>query len=91
MPLRSNTSFSASSRSPATATAPFDAEHLDLMSDFADHAAMALALASALEHTRHLTVLADRERIGHDLHDHVIQRLFAAGLDLQGTIAGPIE
>jgi len=66
---------------------PFDAEHLDLMSDFADHAAMALALASALEHTRYLTVLADRERIGQDLHDHVIQRLFAAGLDLQGTIA----
>jgi signal transduction histidine kinase len=66
---------------------PFDAEHLDLMSDFADHAAMALTLASALEHARYLTVLADRERIGHDLHDHVIQRLFAAGLDLQGTIA----
>ena len=34
-----------------------------------------------------LTILADRERIAHDLHDHVIQRLFAAGLDLQGTIA----
>ena len=66
---------------------PFDAEHLDLMSDFADHAAMALTLASALEHARYLTVLADRERIGHDLHDHIIQRLFAAGLDLQGTIA----
>ena len=66
---------------------PFDAEHLDLMSDFADHAAMALTLASALEHARYLTVLADRERIGHDLHDHVIQRLFAVGLDLQGTIA----
>jgi two-component system, NarL family, sensor histidine kinase DevS len=66
---------------------PFDAEHLDLMSDFADHAAMALTLASALEHARYLTVLADRERIGHDLHDQVIQRLFAAGLDLQGTIA----
>ena len=48
---------------------------------------MALTLASALEHARYLTVLADRERIGHDLHDHVIQRLFAAGLDLQGTIA----
>ena len=66
---------------------PFDAEDLNLMSDFADHAAMALTLASVLEHARYLTVLADRERIGHDLHDHVIQRLFAAGIDLQGTIA----
>ena len=66
---------------------PFDAEHLNLMSHFADHAAMALTLASALEHARYLTVLADRERIGHDLHDHVIHRLFAAAIDLQGTIA----
>ncbi len=66
---------------------PFDAEDLNLMSDFAEHAAMALTLASVLEHASYLTVLADRERIGHDLHDHVIQRLFAAGIDLQGTIA----
>jgi two-component system, NarL family, sensor histidine kinase DevS len=66
---------------------PFDAEHLKLMSDFADHATAALMLANALEHARNLTVLADRERIGHDLQDHVIQRLFAAGIDLQGTIA----
>jgi signal transduction histidine kinase len=34
-----------------------------------------------------LSLIADRERIAHDLHDHVIQRLFAAGMDLQGTIA----
>ena len=66
---------------------PFDAEHLNLMSDFADHAAMALTFASALEHARYLTVLADRERIAHDLNDHVIRRIFAVGLDLQGTIA----
>ena len=32
-------------------------------------------------------MLTDRERIAHDLHDHVIQRLFAAGMDLQGSIA----
>lgn len=67
--------------------APFDAEHLKLMSDFADHAAVALTLATALERARYLTVLADRDRIAHDLHDHVIQRLFAVGMDLQGTIA----
>jgi signal transduction histidine kinase len=66
---------------------PFDADHLNLMNDFADHAAVALTLAGALAHARELTVLADRERIAHDLHDHVIQRLFAVGMDLQGTIA----
>ena len=66
---------------------PFDESYLDLVSDFATHAAIALALASAREDARQLTLVAERERIAHDLHDHVIQRLFAAGMDLQGTLA----
>ncbi len=66
---------------------PFSDEYLDLVSDFATHAAIALVLASAREDSRQLTILAERERIAHDLHDHVIQRLFAAGMDLQGTLA----
>ena len=66
---------------------PFNASYLDLVSDFATHAAIALVLASAREDARQLTILAERERIAHDLHDHVIQRLFAAGMNLQGTLA----
>jgi signal transduction histidine kinase len=66
---------------------PFDESYLDLVSDFATHAAIALVLASARDDARQLTILAERERIAHDLHDHVIQRLFAAGMDLQGTLA----
>jgi two-component system, NarL family, sensor histidine kinase DevS len=65
----------------------FDASYLELVSDFATHAAIALMLASGREHARQLTIVAERERIAHDLHDHVIQRLFAAGMDLQGTVA----
>lgn len=57
------------------------------MSDFADHAAVALTLAATREQARELTIIADRDRIAHDLHDHVIQRLFAVGMNLQGTIA----
>lgn len=66
---------------------PFEPSLLDLVRDFARHAAIALTLASSRARERELTVLADRERIAHDLHDHVIQRLFATGLDVQGTIA----
>ena len=66
---------------------PFDSSYLDLVSDFATHAAIALMLASGREHARQLTIVAERERIAHDLHDHVIQRIFAAGMDLQGTVA----
>src|SRR6185437_3339958 len=66
---------------------PFDSSYLDLVGDFASQAALALALASNSENARELSILADRERIAHDLHDYVIQRLFAIGLDVQGTIA----
>ncbi len=66
---------------------PFSEDYLELVSDFAQHAAIALALATGRVHERELAILADRERIAHDLHDHVIQKLFAAGLDLQSTMA----
>jgi len=66
---------------------PFDDSYLDLVRDFATHAALALMVASGREHARQLTLVAERERIAHDLHDHVIQRVFAAGMDLQGTVA----
>lgn len=75
----------AAARSPHQP--PLDPRYLDLAADFAGHAALALTLAAGRDHERERSILADRERIAHDLHDHVIQKLFAAGLDLQGTIA----
>jgi signal transduction histidine kinase len=65
----------------------FTSDDLTWLVDFANHAVVAMTLAEAGEQARKLTILADRERIAHDLHDHVIQRLFAAGMDLQGTVA----
>lgn len=64
----------------------FSSEQLDMMTAFADQAALAWQLASAQRQMRELSVLTDRDRIARDLHDHVIQRLFAVGLALQGTI-----
>ncbi len=65
----------------------FTESHLHVLSDFAAHAAISLMIASARENSQQLSILAERERIAHDLHDHVIQRIFAAGMDLQGTLA----
>ena len=56
-------------------------------------AVMALALAAGIaienarlhDRVRDLTLIEDRDRIARDLHDTVIQRLFALGLSLQGT------
>ena len=65
---------------------PFSVEQLEMMAAFADQAALAWQLAASQRRMRELDVLADRDRIARDLHDHVIQRLFAVGLALQGTI-----
>ncbi len=64
----------------------FTSEQLDMAAAFADQAAVAWRLASSQRSMRELEILADRDRIARDLHDHVIQRLFAVGLSLQGTI-----
>jgi signal transduction histidine kinase len=65
---------------------PFDNEQLDMMAAFADQAALAWQLANTQRQMRELSILTDRDRIARDLHDHVIQRLFAVGLSLQGAI-----
>lgn len=65
---------------------PFSQNQEEMMAAFADQAALAWQLAASQRLARELDVLADRDRIARDLHDHVIQRLFAVGLALQGTI-----
>jgi two-component system sensor histidine kinase DevS len=70
----------------AVGAQPFTNEQLDMMAAFADQAALAWQLASTQRQMRELSILTDRDRIARDLHDHVIQRLFAVGLALQGTI-----
>jgi signal transduction histidine kinase len=58
---------------------------VSLVETFAGQAALALERARARDEREMLAVLGDRERIARDLHDVVIQRLFAAGMHLQGT------
>ena len=64
----------------------FAEDLLSLSADFADQAALALQLAGATNQAHQMRVLEDRERIARDLHDHVIQRIFAEGLTLQATL-----
>ena len=61
---------------------PFTPDDLDLLSAFAAQASVVLELARAREREQRLQVQADRERIARDLHDHVVQRIFATGLAL---------
>jgi signal transduction histidine kinase len=63
----------------------FDDSDVRLLTTFAGQAALALERARAHEEREMLVVLEDRERIARDLHDVVIQRLFATGLQLQSA------
>lgn len=55
---------------------------LEMISDFAAHASVALELREARLARERVALLEDRSRIARDLHDNVIQRLFGAGLSL---------
>jgi signal transduction histidine kinase len=61
---------------------------LEMATIFANHAAVALELADARADQQHMMLLEDHDRIARDLHDHVIQRLFAAGLSVQSVASG---
>jgi len=67
------------------ATEPTTAPRLDLPSiaGFGEQLALALDIADAQAARARLPVLEERERIARDLHDMVIQRLFAIGLDME--------
>jgi signal transduction histidine kinase len=63
----------------------FGEQQVKLLETFADQAAVALEYARAQQEIERLAVLEDRERIAKELHDGVIQALFAVGMGLEGT------
>jgi signal transduction histidine kinase len=67
--------------------AAFTEEDLDMVAGFASQASLAIELAETQREQQRIVVDDERDRIAADLHDHVIQRLFASGLSLQ-RIAG---
>jgi len=66
----------------------FSEADLEMATTFANHAAVALELADARSDRERIALLEDRDRIARDLHDHVIQRLFGAGLTVESVASG---
>jgi len=64
---------------------PFTERELEELVSFASQVNVAWSFERAQAEVQQLSVVADRERIGRDLHDTVIQRLFATGLSLQAA------
>jgi signal transduction histidine kinase len=69
----------------ATGQGTLATDEAEMLASFTDQASLALDRAQAVSDREELMLVADRDRIARDLHDLVIQRLFATGLHLQGA------
>ena len=65
---------------------PFPQTQADVVALFAAQAGVALELAASRAEAERLSLYEDRDRIARDLHDLVIQRLYATGMSLEGTM-----
>ncbi len=65
---------------------PFTETDVEVAGAFANRVAIMLELSSARELAERVRLVEDRNRIARDLHDHVVQRLFATGLSLQQVL-----
>jgi signal transduction histidine kinase len=65
---------------------PLAPSAVSVVAAFAGQAAVALELAARRDDAEQLSVFEDRDRIARDLHDLVIQRLYATGMSLEGTM-----
>ncbi len=65
---------------------PFGSQAAQTLEVFAGQAAVALQLAEARREGERVHLYEDRDRIARDLHDLVIQRLFASGMQLESTV-----
>jgi signal transduction histidine kinase len=64
---------------------PFAPRDVEVLEQFATQASVVIEQGRVREDLHRLSLLEDQERIARDLHDTVIQRLFATGLSLQGA------
>jgi nitrate/nitrite-specific signal transduction histidine kinase len=64
----------------------FSSREMDLLQGLASQAAIAIENARLHKQLRSLTLLEERERIAMDLHDGIIQSIYAVGLNLEGCV-----
>jgi signal transduction histidine kinase len=92
LPLQSGGRVLGALATPREAGAPpFTEAERTLATRFASQAALALMMAEAQRDRERLAVLEDRDRIARDLHDLVVQRLFATGMMLESAQRGSAD
>jgi signal transduction histidine kinase len=71
----------------APGSLPLAPAAVGMLTTFATQAAITLELAEHRRQAEQVAVFEDRDRIARDLHDLVIQRLYATGMSLQGSLS----
>ena len=66
-------------------TDPFDERSVQLLTAVGTWAGLAIENARLHTNARRLAVLEERDRIGMDLHDGIIQSIYGVGLALEGA------
>ena len=84
-PLQGNGSARGAVVVARSAHGPFSTADLQMAEGFAAQVGLAMEIADARADRARVAVLEDRARIARELNDHVVQRLFAAGLTIQGA------
>lgn len=74
--------MSVATRSPE----PLDERGLQLLGAVANWAGLAIENARLHQNVKHMAVLEERDRIGMDLHDGIIQSVYAVGLSLENAL-----
>ncbi|OII26059.1 GAF domain-containing protein [Frigoribacterium sp. MCBA15_019] len=77
--------------SRAAGSARFSRADIEMITDFSRQATLAIDVAEVRHDRTRLERTEDRGRIARDLHDHVIQRLYAAGLDMQASVRSGVD
>jgi signal transduction histidine kinase len=68
-------------------TPPLDqVQNVDMVTTFVEQAGLILQLTQSRQEQERLAIFEERDRIARDLHDLIIQRIFAAGIQLQGAL-----
>ena len=85
IPLRSGESVMGVLSIATRHTMPFDDRSIQMLSAVGNWAGLAIENARLHDNARRLAVLEERDRIGMDLHDGIIQSIYGVGLALEST------
>ncbi len=86
LPMKSGDNLMGVMSVATRSAAPLEERGLQMLSAVANWAGLAIENARLHQNVKHLAVLEERDRIGMDLHDGIIQSVYAVGLSLENAL-----